>query len=112
MSDLYYINLGKVIEMKEKSLYNLNNLLQVYFSPTEETIVFDPNSINNVGSLTDNRIRFYVDKVKGYEQVTTPEELNLNVTYSSRRRTTGSWENRTYIYTITTTISNPNNKEV
>lgn len=112
MSDLYYINLGKVIEMKEKSLYNLNNLLQVYFSPTEETIVFDPNSINNVGSLTDNRIRFYVDKVKGYEQVTTPEELNLNVTYSSRRRTTGSWENRTYIYTITTTISNPNNKDV
>ena len=62
MPSLYYINLGTVNNMEERALYNLNNLLQVYFKPTADTIVFDPNSIDNVGSLTDNRIRFYVDK--------------------------------------------------
>lgn len=112
MSDLYYINLGRVIEMKENSLYNLNNLLQVFFSPTDETIVFDPNSITNVGSLTNDRIRFYVDKVKGYEEVTTTEELDLQVTYTSSYTTTGSWNNRKRNYTITATVANPSSKDI
>lgn len=109
MSTLYYINLGKVIEMKENSLYNLNNLLQVYFKPTEETIVFDPNAITNVGSLTENRIRFYVDKISTTQEQEKYENINLNVTYKQDNRT---YANRVYTYKITATISNPSNKDI
>ena len=113
MSTLYYINLGKVIELKDSALYNLNNLLQVYFTPTEETIVFDPNSINNVGTLTNNRIRFYVDKITYYEETENYENLNLNVSYNIDSHTTnGNGVNRRHNYTITATISNPNNKDI
>lgn len=113
MSTLYYINLGKVIEMKENSLYNLNNLLQVYFKPTKETIVFDQNAITNVGSLTDDRIRFYVDKIATTVEKDNSETLNLNATSNTDSRTqSGNNQNRTYTYTITTTIANPNSKNI
>lgn len=106
MSTLYYINLGKVIEMKESSLYNLNNLLQVYFKPTNDTIVFDPNAINNVGSLTENRIRFYVDKKS---EVTDQNKFKENSLVATSKKDSVKNQDGKYIYTITTTISNPNN---
>lgn len=113
MSTLYYINLGKVIEMKENSLYNLNNLLQVYFKPTEETIVFDTDAITNVGSLTDDRIRFYVDKIATTIEEETSENLNLTATSNRDSMTqSGGYQNRVYTYTMTTTIANANSKDV
>lgn len=112
MSSLYYINLGKVIDMKENALYNLNNLLQVYFTPTDETIVFDSNSINNVGGLTDDRIRFYVGKLKQVSEEEKTENVNLSIDYTSSYTTSGNNNNRRYIYTITATVSNPSNKSI
>lgn len=112
MASLYYINLGKVIDMKENALYNLNNLLQVYFTPTDETIVFDNNSINNVGNLTDNRIRFYVGKITEVSEEEKTENVDLSITYSSSYKTSGNGSNRRYTYTITATVSNPTNKEI
>ena len=113
MSNLYYINLGKVIKMEERSLYNLNNLLQVFFKPTEETILFNPNAIDNVGTLTNNRIRFYVDKLAYNVEDETYEDIPLNVTYKvDSTKTTGGGVNRRYKYTITATVTNPSNKDI
>ena len=113
MSDLYYINLGKVVEMEDSSLYNLNNLLQVYFTPTEETVVFDPNAINNVGTLTNNRIRFYVNKMTYYEETENYEDLNLEMSYDVvDYYAEGNGVNRRHFYTIEATISNQNSKDV
>ena len=113
MANLYYINLGKVINMEERSLYNLNNLLQVFFKPTKETILFDQNAIEDVGSLTNDRIRFYVDKIKDTVEETKSENIDLSVSYKRDSRTqSGSWNNRVYTYTYTATISNTSRKDI
>ncbi len=113
MSNLYYINLGKVISMKERSLYNLNNLLQVFFTPTEETIVFDQNAIDSVGSLTNNRIRFYVDKLAYNVEDESYENVDLNISYNiDSHVTSGKGVNQRHKYTITATITNPSSKDV
>lgn len=113
MANLYYINLGKVIEMEERSLYNLNNLLQVFFTPTEDTILFNQNAIDSVGSLTNNRIRFYVDKMNTTVEEEKTENIDLSLSYNRDSRTqSGSWNNRVYTYTYTVTISNPSSKDI
>lgn len=113
MANLYYINLGKVIKMEERSLYNLNNLLQVFFTPTDETIVYNQNAIDNVGGLTNNRIRFYVDKLAYNIEDESYEDVPLDIQYNvDSHTTTGNGVNTRHKYTITATIMNSSNKDI
>ncbi len=113
MPNLYYMNLGKVLEMSERSLYNLPNLLQVFFTPSDETVLFNQNAIDNVGGNTNDRIRFYVDKKISNVEIEKSETVNLSaITYSSSRTQSGNGNNRRYTYTITATVTNPHNRQI
>lgn len=58
---LYYLDLGTVKNMSEKAVANDNNLFQLYFQGTSLDVDFHSNAIYNVGSLTGNRFRAYVE---------------------------------------------------
>lgn len=123
MSTLYKIDLGYVRELSANALYNLDNLYQVFFEPVDN-VLFDPYSITNVGSLTNNRIRFYVGakETEDIVQILTPYTLTVstNDTYTTRTSTnnTGNWINpiynnvRTDIHTTTITLTNNNDVPV
>ncbi len=108
MSSLSMVNLGTVESMEANSLYKLSNLIQVFFKPHEETLLFDINAITEVGNLTNNRLRFYVDRINLLEQSEIISTLPLTSSYTSTRTQTGQGVNRRYTYTITVTVTNPN----
>lgn len=99
MNSLYYANLGVVKIMEQNALYKLDNLSQVFFRTTDTKLVFDQNAVNDVGSNTNGRIRFYVDD-QGYD------ELTISAT---AKRSTG-WGNYTYQYDVT--VTNTSGKDI
>lgn len=60
VSTLYVLDLGTVHEMKENAISNAPNLLQVFFEMETLDLAFNNNAINNVGSTSNDRMRFYV----------------------------------------------------
>ena len=59
---LYYLNLGTVVNMETLSVTNAPQLYQVLFQPKNNnpTLVFSATGFVNVGTVTNDRIRFYV----------------------------------------------------
>lgn len=113
MGKLYKINLGKVAQMEVNSLYALNNLVQVFFTPHQDTLVFNQNAITDVGSSTSDRLRFYVEQAAYMEehQQTSPRTLTASWTQVSVQ-TTGSGVNQRRTYVFEATITNNNADDV
>lgn len=57
---LYSVDLGKVKNMGLNSLYNAPYLAQVFFTATDTNLTFNTSAILDVGTETNNRLRFYV----------------------------------------------------
>lgn len=108
MNGLYKINLGKVYNMEANSVYNLPNLVQIFFTPPEETKVFDQYAFTDVGTLTSNRIRFYVAESVISSETQIPTTTAINVTDTCNRTLT----NRRYTYTCTVTVRNNTGHEL
>lgn len=108
MNGLYKINLGKVYNMEANSVYNLPNLVQIFFTPPEETKVFDQYAFTDVGTLTSNRIRFYVAESVISSETQIPTTTAINVTDTCNRTVT----NRRYTYTCTVTVRNNTGHEL
>ena len=60
MPNLYSLNLGKVVELEEKAVSDANYLYQLYFTGDSLDLNYHSESLNNIGSLTNKRIRIYV----------------------------------------------------
>lgn len=60
LSNLYYLNLGTVMDLEEKAISDCNYLYQLYFTGTNLNFRFHVDGLYNIGSLTNNRIRIYV----------------------------------------------------
>ena len=58
--DLYSLNLGKVKTIGPYALSNAPYLHQLFFEATGLDLAFNVNSIANIGSLSNNRLRVYV----------------------------------------------------
>ena len=108
MNGLYKINLGKVYNMEANSVYNLPNLVQIFFTPPEETKVFDQYAFTDVGTLTSNRIRFYVAESVISSETQIPTTTAINVTDTCNRTLT----NRRYTYSCTVTVRNNTGHEL
>ena len=106
MNTLYKINLGSVYQMDTNAVYSLPNLVQVFFSPGKEARVFDQYAFTDVGTLTNNRIRFYVGASSTSTEVKTANNVNINVTDRCSRSQSGNGSNRRYTYTCTVTVNN------
>lgn len=63
---LYKLDLGTVNTMHSKSLSNIPNLYQVFFSASgdEISLAIDEDALYNLGSKTNDRMRFYVTNGK------------------------------------------------
>ncbi|MDD2435191.1 MAG: leucine-rich repeat protein [Bacilli bacterium] len=108
MPSLYYVDLGTVKTMEANALYKLNNLTQVFFKPHNDTLSIDTNSISEVGSLTSNRIRFYVDRLNVLEESEIVDTLPMTSSYTVVHTTTGTGVNARHTYVLTVTVTNPN----
>ena len=60
MAELYKLDLGKVQTMPANSVYNIPYLQQVFFTGVSITMTFNTAAITNVGTASNDRIRFYV----------------------------------------------------
>lgn len=60
LSNLYYLDLGKVVQLDEKAVSDCNYLYQLYFTGDNLNLNYHSNSLSNIGSLTNNRFRIYV----------------------------------------------------
>lgn len=112
MTTTYKLNLGKVSNMEPNALYNLPNLLQTYFTPTTENRVFDKYAITDVGTQTNNRIRFYVSSTSVTEVKNDTKQTELNITESCSQTSSGSYWNRTYTNVCTVTVNNNTDKNI
>ena len=110
MTTTYKLNLGKVSNMEPNALYNLPNLLQTFFTPSEDTRVFDKYAITDVGTQTSDRMRFYVSSTEVTETQSESKQTDINVTESCSQTTSGNWLNRTYNNTCTVTVNNNTDK--
>lgn len=70
-SRLYYLNLGQVTMMENESVTNAPQLYQVLFEPKTNhfTLNFSTIAFINVGTATNNRIRFYVTNMSNQDNV-------------------------------------------
>ena len=112
MNTLYKINLGSVYQMDTNSVYALPNLVQIFFSPGSEKRTFDQYAFTDVGTLTNNRIRFYVGASSTSTEVKTPNNVNINVTDDCRRSQSGNGYNRRYTYVCTVTVNNNSGHDI
>lgn len=106
MNSLYKINLGKVYQMQTNAVYALPNLVQIFFTPASETRVFDQYAFTDVGTLTNNRIRFYVGPTTTSTEIKTANKVNIDVSDSCNRTSSGNGNSRRYTYTCTSTVTN------
>lgn len=60
MPNLYYLDLGTVKHMDSKTVANCNYLYQLLFTGTDLNFNFSSDALDNIGSLTNNRMRIYV----------------------------------------------------
>lgn len=67
---LYRINFGKVSTLGANSISNAPYLYQVFFQKDGQSLNISSNAITDVGGLTNERIRFYVNN--GYNEDGTP----------------------------------------
>ena len=106
MTSTYKLNLGSVAIVEENAMYNLPNLIQTFFDPGSETRVFNKYGFTNVGSLTNDRIRFYVsgDEVTRYD--TQTNTAYPTITDSCPRTTVRISGRNRYVYTCTVRITN------
>lgn len=112
MNTLYKINLGSVYQMDTNAVYALPNLVQIFFTPGSETRIFDQYAFTDVGTLTNNRIRFYVGSSNTSTEVKTPNNVNINVTDSCSRSQRGNGTSRRYTYVCTVTVRNDSGHDI
>ncbi|MDD3241361.1 MAG: leucine-rich repeat protein [Bacilli bacterium] len=66
---LYYLNLGGVKSIEENAISNCPELLQVLFRVDTVNVNFHNNSINNIGTSSNDRLRLYVTNGKNQDGI-------------------------------------------
>lgn len=92
LTNLYHLNLGTVMNMEEKAVANCNYLYQLFFTGTKLNFNYHSDSLYNIGSLTNNRLRIYVSEGTDSSSKTYAESYSMvfNKNYQNSFYTQGT----------------------